>query len=152
MSNDKQTKIDIPESIDRYEVTLFWGLSIWHVVLVFAATLFVAFAIYSLIAKNVITSVGMVALSAACLLGIIEIRGRNFYRHLVFILAYYRRKPRVLIYHHASVSGLAREQAKQLVFEKEDNTRMFALIISGVVGGVLLLILITIYLFYVIHP
>jgi hypothetical protein len=57
----------------------------------------------------------------------------------------------VLIYHHAPISGLAREQAKQLVFEKEDNTRMFALIIGGVVVGVLLLLLTAFYLLYVIH-
>jgi hypothetical protein len=152
MSNDKQTKIDIPESIDRYEVTLFWGLSIRQVVLVFAATLLVGFSIYSLAAKNILTSVGMVTLAAACLLGIIEIRGRNFYRHLGFIVVYYKQKPRVLIYHHAPVSGLAREQAKQLVFEQEDNTKMFMLVIAGVAGGVLLLILTAIYLLHVIHP
>lgn len=151
MSEDKQTKIDIPESIDRYQLTLFWGLSIGHVVLVFVVTLFIGFGIYSIAAKKIITSVSMFALAAACLLGIIEIRGRNFYRYLVFILIYYKQKPRVLIYHHAPVSGLAREQAKQLVFEKEDNTKMFTLIIAGVAGGVLLLLLTAFYLFYVIH-
>ena len=151
MHEDKQNKIDIPESIDAYKVTLFWGLTIIQVVLVFTATLFTGFGIFSVVAKNIITSVFMFFMAGLVLLGIVEIRGRNFFRHLAFIFSYYKHKPRVLIYHHYAGSGLAAVQAKQLVFQKESNTKMLIIIVLSVFFGILLLALISYYLFHVIH-
>ncbi len=151
MTEDKQTKIDIPESIDAYQVTLFWGLTILQVVLVFVATLFIGFAIYSALAKNVFAAIGMFLLASISLLGMVEIRGRNLFRHAAFILAYYRREPRVRTYHHAVVSGLAAEHMKQLVFDKEDNSKTLIWIVLGVVLGLVLLLLTAYYLFHVTH-
>src|SRR5581483_6012938 len=112
MIDDKQTKIDIPESIDAYQITLFWGLTIMQVVLVFIATLLIGFGIYSALAKKIPTAIIMFLLASVSLLGMVEIRGRNFFRHILFIFSYYRREPRVRIYHHAATSGLASEHRK----------------------------------------
>ena len=151
MQNDTQNKIDIPESIDAYQVTLFWGLTVLQVVLLFVAILFFGFGIFSIVAKKFIVSVGMLLLSGLCTLGMVEIRGRNFFRHIAFIASYYRTKPRVLIYHHAIVSGLACERRKQLVFDKEDNSRTIIFIVLGLVTGVVLLLATAYYLLHVIH-
>jgi len=152
MNEDRHNKIDIPESIDGYKITLFWGLTITQIVLVFIAVLCVGFGIVSITTGQYFTTVGMFLMAAATLLGIVEIRGRNFYRHLSFIFAYYKHKPRVLIYHHYAGSGLAAVQAKQLVYQKEDNTKTFIMIIFSLLVGVVLLGLIAYYLFYVLHP
>jgi hypothetical protein len=151
MQNEKQNKIDIPESIDAYQITLFWGLTIFQIVLVFIATLFLGFGIYSLLAKKIISSAGMFLLALMALLGMVEIRGRNFFRHLAFISFYYRNKARVLIYHHAIVSGLACERRKQLVFDKEDNSKTYILKYVGVFVGVVMLLLTAYYLGHVLH-
>jgi hypothetical protein len=151
MQADTQSKIDIPESIDAYQVTLFWGLTISQVVLVFVATLFLGFGIFSVVAKKYFASLGMFLLAGISLLGMVEIRGRNFFRHVAFIVSYYRNKSRVLIYHHAIVSGLACERRKQLVFDKEDNSKTFIWISLGVVAGVVLLLLTAYYLGHVLH-
>ncbi len=139
MNEDKKMKVNIPESIDTYKVTLFWGLTIAQVILVFIATLFTGFGIVSASSRNILTSFGMFLFAGGALLGIVEIRGRNFYRHVLFIVSYYKNKPRVLIYHHYAASGIARIQARQLVGQKEDNTRIFIGIFIALAVGVALL-------------
>jgi len=151
MNEEKQMKINIPESIDTYKVTLFWGLTITQVIRVFIATLFTGFGLVSGTSRNYITMLGMFLISGGALLGIVEIRGRNFYRYVLFIVSYYKSKPRVLIYHHYSASGIARIQALQLVGQKEDNTRIFVGIFIALAIGLLLLGLIVWYLFFRLH-
>jgi hypothetical protein len=151
MSDDKLTKIDIPESIESYKVTLFWGLTITQIILVFIATLFTGFGILGLVSKHFLTMTTMLLITALALLGIVEIRGRNFYRHILFILSYYKSKPKVLIYNHYATSGTAALQAKQLVYQKDDNTKTFILILAGLAVGLLLLAFIALYLYHVIH-
>jgi len=151
MSEDKKTNIDIPESIEGYKLTLFWGLTIKQIILVFIATLFVGFGIFTLVSKQVITSIVMFFVTALALLGIVELRGRNFYRHLLFILSYYQTKPRVLIYNHFSTSGDAREQNKHLIYEQTSNTKTFVSILIALGIGLILLILIALYIYHVVH-
>lgn len=151
MSEEKHLTLDIPESIDRYRVTLFWGLTITQIVLVFLAILFTGFTIFSVVLKHYLTAVLMLLMVVLSLLGIVEIRGRNFYRYILFILSYYENKPRVLIYHHYATSGAAAVQAKQLVYQKEKNTKIFVFIFLALFVGTTLLIGIGIYLFYVLH-
>ena len=151
MSEDKQTKIDIPESIEGYKVTLFWGLTTTQVILVFIATLFAGFGVFAIVSKRFIAMIFMFFITGLALLGIVEIRGRNFYRHLLFILSYYKTKPRVLIYNHYSVSGDAREQNKHLIYEQTNNTKTFTSIFIAIGVGVILLIFIGIYIYHVIH-
>ncbi len=90
MNEDRKTKIDIPESIDGYKVTLFWGLNILQLVLVFIATLFVGFGIVGAASRSILATLSMFFFAGLSLLGIVEIRGRNFYRHLSFIFSYYK--------------------------------------------------------------
>ncbi len=151
MTDDKKTKIDIPESIEGYRLTLFWGLTTKQIILVFIATLFTGFGIFSLVSKQVITSVFMFLVTGFALLGIVELRGRNFYRHILFILSYYKTQPRVLIYNHYSASGDAREQNRQLIYNQGSNTKTFAGILIALSVGLILLILIAIYIYHVIH-
>ncbi len=151
MTEDKQSKIDIPESIEGYTVTLFWGLTIKQIVLVFIATLFVGFAIFSLVSGKILTTLLMLLMTGLSLLAMVEIKGRNFYRYLLFIFSYYKSKPRVLIYNHYSSSGMATIKATQLVYQKEDNNRIFIIIFAGMILGLALLSLIGIYLYHVIH-
>lgn len=151
MSEEKHLTLDIPESIDRYKVTLFWGLTVTQIILVFLAILFTGFAIFSVVLKHYLTAFLMVVMVGLSLLGIVEIRGRNFYRYILFILSYYENKPRVLIYHHYATSGAAAVQAKQLVYQKEKNTKIFVMIFVALFIGLVLLVGIGIYLFYVLH-
>ncbi|MFA5991651.1 MAG: PrgI family protein [Candidatus Doudnabacteria bacterium] len=151
MAADKQSKIDIPESIEGYTVTLFWGLTVKQIILVFIATLFLGFGIFNLVSRRYVAMLGMFVMTSLSLLGIVELRGRNFYRHLMFIFSYYKNKPRVLIYNHYSASGTAAVQAKQLVYQKENNTKIFIIIFVALALGFLLLILIGEYLYHVIH-
>ncbi len=151
MNEEKQMKINIPESIDTYKVTLFWGLTITQVIRVFIATLFTGFGLVSGSARNYITMLGMFLISVGALLGIVEIRGRNFYRYILFIVSYYKSKPRVLIYHHYAASGIASIQARQLVGQKEDNARIFIGIFIALAIGLILLGLIAWYLFFRLH-
>lgn len=151
MAGDKQSKIDIPESIEGYTVTLFWGLTVKQIILVFIATLFLGFGIFNLVSRRYVAMLGMFVMTSLSLLGIVELRGRNFYRHLMFIFSYYKNKPRVLIYNHYSASGTATVQAKQLVYQKENNTKIFIIIFVAIALGFLLLILIGEYLYHVIH-
>ncbi len=151
MAADKQSKIDIPESIEGYTVTLFWGLTVKQIILVFIATLFLGFGIFNLVSRRYVAMLGMFVMTSLSLLGIVELRGRNFYKHLLFIFSYYKNKPRVLIYNHYSTSGTATVQAKQLVYQKENNTKIFIIIFVALALGFLLLILIGEYLYHVIH-
>ena len=151
MSEDRKTKVDIPESIEGYKVTLFWGLNIIQLILVFAATMLSGFAIVGAVSRSIITTIGLFFMAGLSLLGIVEVRGRNFYRHLAFIFSYYKNKPRVFIYDHHVQSGRASVQARQLVYEKEDNTKTLVLIAASLVVGVILLVLISIYIYHVIH-
>lgn len=151
MADDKQLKIDIPESIDAYKVTLFWGMTVKQIVLVFIATLFVGFGIFAVVSKNYLAALGMFTMTTLCLLGIAEIKGRNFYRYLYFIFSYYKSKPRVLIYNHYSASGTATVQSKQLVYQEENNTKLFVLIFSFIGFGLLILSLIGVYLYHVLR-
>jgi hypothetical protein len=151
MSEEKYLTLDIPESIDRYKVTLFWGLTVTQVILVFLSVLFTGFTIFSVVLKRYFTAILMFVMVGLSLLGIVEIRGRNFYRYILFILSYYENKPRVLIYHHYATSGAAAIQAKQLVYEQEKNTKTFVFIFIALFVGIALLIGIGIYLFYVLH-
>lgn len=146
---DEHNKIDIPESVDAYKITLFWGLTILHVVLVFTATLFIGFGIFNVVSKSLLTALFMFVMAAFVLLGIVEIRGRNFYRHLAFMFSYYASKPRVLIYHHHEASAGAAN--KQLVFEPENNKNMLLLIAGAVTLGIILLLLTAYYLLHVAH-
>ncbi len=151
MSDDKQFKIDIPESIEGYKVTLFWGLGLKQIVLVFGATLFLGFGVLNLAGHHFIVMTEAFTIMALLLLGIVEIRGRNFYRHLLFIFSYYKNKPRVLIYNHYSSSGAINMQAKQLVFQKDNHTKTFIVIFIAIVLGLLLLTLTGVYIYHVIH-
>ncbi len=151
MSEDKQFKIDIPDSIEAYKVTLFWGLGLKQIILVFGATLFLGFGIFNLTTRHFVTMVIMFIMTVLMLLGITEIRGRNFYRHCSFIFSYYKNKPRVLVYNHYSSSGSAATHEKQLVFQKDNNTKIFILIFIGLVLGLLLLILVGVHIYHVIH-
>ncbi len=146
---DEPHRIDIPESVDAYKITLFWGLTILHVVLVFVATLCIGFGIFNVVSKSLLTALFMFAMAALVLLGIVEIRGRNFYRHILFMFAYYASKPRVLIYHHHEASAGAAN--KQLVFAPANNKNMLLLISGAVVTGILLLLLTAYYILHVIH-
>ncbi len=149
MTEDKQTKIDIPESVDAYKITLFWGLTITQIVLLFIATLFIGFGISAVASKSIFVSIPLFAMAVLTLLGILEIRGRNFYKHLSFVIAYYKDQPRVLIYHHYAPS--ARSHAKQLVYQQEDHSRMVTMIFAGLVVGITLLVLTIMYLYHVTH-
>jgi hypothetical protein len=151
MSDEKHFTLDIPESIDRYKVTLFWGLTVTQIVLVFLAILFTGFTIFSVVLKHYLTAILMLVMVGLSLLGIVEVRGRNFYRYILFILSYYQHKPRVLIYCHYATSGVAAVQAKQLVYQKEKNTKIFVLIFLSVFVGIGLLIGVGLYLSYVLH-
>ena len=151
MSQDKQFKIDIPESVEGYKVTLFWGLGLKQIILVFGATLFLGFGVFNLATRNFTVTAGTVVMALLLLLGIVEIRGRNFYRHLLFIFSYYKNKPRVLIYNHYSSSGALNSQAKQLVFQKDNHTKTFIAIFIFITLGLLLLTLVGVYIYHVIH-
>lgn len=151
MAENKQFKIDIPESIEGYKVTLFWGLTIKQIVLVFIATLFVGFSIFSIVARNFLNALGLLLVAMLALIGIVEIRGRNIYRYLLFIAGYYKTKPRVLIYHHYAVSAVQATEAKHLIYEKENNAKLLIAIVIALVFGLVLLLLIGFYLFYVTH-
>lgn len=151
MTDDKRTKIDIPESIEGYKLTLFWGLTTKQIILVFIATLFTGFGIFTLVSKQLFASACMFLITGFALLGIVELRGRNFYRHLLFILSYYKTQPRVLIYNHYSASGDAREQNRQLIYTQGSNTKTFVSILVALGIGLILLILIAIYIYHVIH-
>ena len=151
MKDDAHTKIDIPESVEGYKLTLFWGLTITQVIVVFAATLFTGLFVYSLVSQRFLTSGVTFIIVGLLLLGIIEIRGRNFYRHLFFISSYYQDKPRVLLYHHQSKSGTATCPGKQLLYEGNDNRKTFIFIFIALGIGLMLLILLSIYLYHVLH-
>lgn len=151
MSQDKQFKIDIPDSIEGYKVTLFWGLGLKQIILVFGATLFLGFGVFNLTTRHFVAMATMFVMTVLMLLGIAEIRGRNFYRHILFIFSYYKNKPRVLVYKHYSSSGLASINTKQLVFQKDNHTKTFILIFIGLALGLLLLILVGVYIYHVIH-
>jgi hypothetical protein len=150
MSDEKQTKIDIPESVEGYKLTLFWGLTVAQIVLVFIATLFTGFGVFAIAAKNFVGMATMFLIAGLVLLAVVEVRGRGFYRHLAFIASYYRSKPRVFIYNHYSVSGRAKEQGKQLIFRQDSNQKTFVIIFTALGVGVVLMILIGIYLFHVV--
>lgn len=151
MDTEKQLKIDIPESIDRYKVTLFWGLTVTQVILVFIGTLFTGFAIFSVVSGHTLAMLGLLIVAALAFIGLVEIRGRNFYHHGLFILTYYKSKPRVLIYNHYASSGIATIQKKQLVYQKENNTKIFIMIAVALVIGLTLLLFIALYLYHVTH-
>ena len=148
---DKQTKIDIPDSIESYTVTLFWGLTMKQVVLMFIATLFIGFAIFNIVARNYFTVMLMLIMSSLTLLEMVEIKGRTFYRYLLFVFMYYATKPRVLIYHHFQISGKNRLSQKQLIYEQENNFKLFIIIFCAVIVGVIALILTVIHLYHVAH-
>ena len=150
-TDDKQSKIDIPDSIEGYRVTLFWGLGIQQIVLVFIAILFVGFGVFSFVSHRLPSAIGMFIMAAASLLAMAEVRGRNFYRHLFFIYSYYRTKPQVLIYHHYSASGAKSSQAKQLVYQKQNNSKIFIIIFLALGLGLTLLVLVGEYIYHVIH-
>lgn len=151
MEEEKRFQIDIPESIEGYKVTLFWGLGLKQIILVFGATLFLGFGIYNVTLHHYAATFGALVMTMLILLGIVEIRGRNFYQHLLFIFSYYKNKPRVLIYRHYSSSGAVWAQAKQLIYQKDSDTKTYILIFVGVILGLLLLILVGVYLSHVIH-
>lgn len=151
MSETKPVQIDIPESVEGYTVTLFWGLTIKQIILVFIASLFVGFAIFSLAAQNYLTMTFMLVMTGLTLLAMTSIRGRNFYRYILFIISYYKRKPRVLIYNHYAVSGALRQQAKQLVYQQENNIKLFIIIFIAIAFGLASLIAIGIHIYHVIH-
>jgi polyferredoxin len=151
MSEDKQFKIDIPESIEGYKVTFFWGLGLKQIVLVFAAILFLGLAVFNLATGSFAMMAVMLIMTTLMLLAIVEIRGRNFYRYILFIFSYYKNKPRVLVYNHYSGSGTALAQAKQLVFQKENHTKTFIIILISLILGLILLTLVGVYIYHVIH-
>lgn len=151
MTEDKQSKIDIPDSIEGYRVTLFWGLGIQQIVLVFIAILFVGFGVFSFVDHRTLVGLEMLTMAALSLLAMAEIRGRNFYRHLFFIYSYYRTKPQVLIYHHYSESGSSSNQAKQLVYQKQNNNNIFIIIFFALGLGLIMLVLVGEYIYHVIH-
>jgi len=150
MSDEKQTKIDIPESVEGYKLTLFWGLTVAQIVLVFIATLFTGFGVFALASKHFAGMVAMFLVAGLVLLAVVEVRGRGFYRHLAFIASYYRSKPRVFIYNHYSASGRAKEQGKQLIFQRDNNQKTFVTIFAALGVGIVLMILIGVYLFHVV--
>jgi hypothetical protein len=151
MSDEKEMKIDIPESIEGYRLTLFWGLTIIQIILVFIAILFIGFAVFNGVLRKFALMGMMFVIAGLSLLGILEIRGRNLYRHIMFIVRYYTTKPRVLIYKHYAASGIAVEQAKIRALQKDNNTKTFIFVIGALVIGVTLLVLISIYLYHVLH-
>lgn len=151
MATEKPSKIDIPESIEGYQVTLFWGLGLTQIVLVFLASLFLGFGIFNLFTKRLMEMLLMFVIAGLILLAIAEVRGRNFYRHLLFIFSYYKTKPKVLIYHHYSSSGQAAASVKQLVYQKDNHTKIFIIITLGLLLGLLLLTLTGVYIYHVIH-
>ena len=151
MQEDTQMKVDIPESIDSYKLTLFWSLTLGQIILLFITTLLIGFGILSVFTKKFLAVPLMFILAGLTILGIIEIRGRNFYRHVLFIVSYYKSKPKVLIYNHYAVSGLATIQLKQLIYQKESNTKVFFIIGMCIAIGIILLIGIAYYLYYVLH-
>jgi len=150
MAQGLESKIDIPESIEGYKVTLFWGLGIKEVILVFIAILLVGFGTFCLVSHRIMTALCLVVLTAATLLSLVEVRGRNFYRHLWFIFSYYKAKPQVLIYHHLATSGSIAVSDKQLVYQKENNSKIFIIIFIALAFGLLLIGLIGAYLYHVI--
>lgn len=151
MSDEKQTKIDIPESVEGYKLTLFWGLTVTQIILVFVATLFTGFGVFALAAKRFTSMVAMFGVTGLILLGIVEIRGRWFYGHLLFMLSYYQSKPRVFIYNHYSASGAAKEQGKQLIYTQDNNRKTFITIYVAVGVGLILLILTGFYLYHIVQ-
>lgn len=151
MAIGSPSKIDIPESIESYKVTLFWGLTIKQVILVFIAILCVGMAIFCLVSHRPITSLSMFVLAAFTLLAMAEVRGRNFYRHLFFIFSYYQAKPQVLIYYHLAASGSVALQGKQLVYQKEADRKIFIIIFVALSLGLMLLGLVGAYIYHVIH-
>lgn len=148
---DKPNKIDIPDSIESYTLTLFWGLTMKQIVLMFIATLLIGFGIFNIVSGNYVMLLVLLTMTALTLLGMVEIKGRNFYRYLMFIFAYYTTKPKVLIYHHYSISGRSRNEQKQLVYEQESNYKLFIIILIAVCTGVILLIATGIHLYHVAH-
>ena len=151
MSDEKQTKIDIPESIEGYRLTIFWGLTVTQIVLVFIATLFTGFGVFALASQRFISMVVMFVITGLVLLGIIEIRGRGIYSHIAFIVSYYKTKPRVFIYNHYSASGSAQEQGKHLIYNQDNNRKTFITIFVALGIGLILLILIGIFLYRVLQ-
>lgn len=149
--DDKQTKIDIPDSIESYSVTLFWGLTIKQIVLMFVATLFVGFGVFAVVAKNYTTLLLMLVMASLTMLGMVEVKGRNFFRYLLFIFSYYKTKPRVLIYHHYQISGRLPIQKKQLVYQKENNKKLLVIMFISLIVGIIVLILTGTYLYHVAH-
>ncbi len=149
--HDKQLKIDIPESVEGYTVTLFWGLTIRQIILVFIASLFVGFSIFQLAGSHYVSMLFMLLMAGLALLGMTSVRGRNFYRYILFIIHYYKRKPRVLIYNHYSASGAEYMQAKQLVYQQENNNKLFIIILLALSIGIALLVFIGIHIYHVIH-
>lgn len=150
MTEEKPYKIDIPESVEGYTVTLFWGLTIKQIVLVFIATLFVGFGIFTLFNQQYMTTLAMFSVTALVLLGVTEVRGRNFYRYILFIFFYYKSKPRVLVYNHYPASGIITTKTQTLVYQKEDNTKTFILIFVALIAGLALLLLTAWYITHVI--
>ena len=149
MSAEKLSKIDIPESLDSYKVTLFWGLGLKQVIIVFLATLLAGLGIFDLASHNLLTSFGVFMLSTLTLLALIEIRGRNFYRFVFFVFRYFKSKPRTLIYQHRNPT---RDNFEEGLFEqKQKNKKTFMLIFLFLVLGFLALILIGTYIYYVVH-
>jgi hypothetical protein len=144
------SKIDIPESIEGYKVTLFWGLGIKEVILVFIAILLVGFGTFCLVSHRIIAALGLTVLAGLVLLNLAEVRGRNFYKHLWFIFSYYKTKPQVLIYHHLATSGSSAISDKQLVYQKDNNSKIFIIIFVALVSGLLLLGLALEYIHHVI--
>lgn len=149
--DDKQTKIDIPDSIESYSVTLFWGLTIKQIVLMFVATLFVGFGVFSIVARNYATLLLMLIMASLTMLGMVEVKGRNFFRYLLFIFTYYKAKPRVLIYHHYQISGQVQIQKRQLVYQKENNNKLLVIMFISLIVGIIVLVLTGIHLYHVAH-
>ena len=150
MALGAESKIDIPESIEGYKVTLFWGLGIKEVVLVFIAILLVGFGTFCLVSHRIMAALGLTILAGLTLLNLAEVRGRNFYKHIWFIFSYYKTKPQVLIYHHLASSGSIAISDKQLVYQKENNSKTFIIIFIALALGLLLLGLIGEYIHHVI--
>lgn len=151
MSDEQQIKVDIPESIEGYKLTLFWGLTAAQIILVFIATLFTGFGVFALAAHRLVSMIILWCIAGLALLGIVEFRGRGFYRHLLFIISYYKNNPRVFIYHHYSASGAHHEHTKHLIYEQDTNQKTFVTIFIALGAGFILLILIGVYLYYVLH-
>jgi hypothetical protein len=150
MATGTESKIDIPESIEGYKVTLFWGLGIKEVILVFIAILLVGFGVFCFVSHSPMIALGLTVLAGLTLLAMAEVRGRNFYKHLWFIISYYKTKPQVLIYHHLATSGSITISDKQLVYQKENNRKIFIIIFTALALGLLLLGLALEYIHHVI--